>query len=212
MHTRIAALAAAFLLSAAPSAFAQEPASATGTAGTFQVRLRAVTVSPDPAATITVNGAAIGGKTSVTDSVIPEADFSYFLTDHIAVELIAGVTRHTVNNTVAGRVASISLLPPTLTAQYHFDPQGAIRPYVGAGLNYTFFDNPASALAGMHFSHNVGFALQAGVDVPVRDGYFLNLDAKKLFLNTSATAAGGTVRAKASLDPWLVGVGVGLRF
>lgn len=212
MSIRTAILGSALLLAASASAYAQTPEAATGTAGSFQVRLRAVTVAPEPSATITVNGTNIGGTTSVSTSVIPEADFSYFLTDNIAVEVIAGVTRHTVSNSVAGRVSAVSLLPPTITAQYHFSPQGDVRPYVGAGLNYTFFYDANSALAGMKFSHNVGFALQAGVDVPVRDNYFLNLDVKKLFLNTSATAAGGTVRAKASLDPWLIGVGFGVRF
>lgn len=212
MSVRIAALGTALLLAASASAFAQTPEAAAGTAGSFQVRLRAVTVAPDPSAIITVNGGNIGGVTDVSTSVVPEADFSYFLTDNIAVEVIAAVTRHTVSNSVAGRVAAVSLLPPTITTQYHFAPQASVRPYVGAGLNYTFFYDANSALAGMKFSHNVGFALQAGVDVPIRDNYFLNLDVKKLFLNTSATAAGGTVRAKASLDPWLVGVGIGARF
>jgi len=87
-----------------------------------------------------------------------------------------------------------------------------VRPYVGAGVNYTFLYDASSALPNIKFSHNVGWALQAGVDVPLRDGYFLNFDVKKLFLDTSVTAAGGTVRAKADLDPWLLGVGVGLRF
>ena len=211
MHVRIAALASALLLAASP-AFAQEAPGAGGTAGSFQVRLRAVGVVPDPSASITINGANIGGKTSVSDSAVPEADLTYFITDNVAVEVIAAVTRHTVTNSVAGRVAGVSLLPPTVTAQYHFDPQGAIRPYVGAGINYTFFYDANSALAGMKFSHNAGWALQAGVDIPVRDGYFLNFDVKKLFLSTSATAAAGSVRAKANLDPWLIGAGIGLRF
>lgn len=210
MNIRNVLLASAVLVSAASTAaLAQENA---GAAGSFQVRLRAVTVSPDPAATIRIGGAAIGGNTKVTDSIIPEADFSYFVTDNFAVELIAGVTRHTVSNSVAGRVGSVSLLPPTLVAQYHFDPMGSFRPYVGAGLNYTFFYDAASTLPQIKFSHNIGYALQAGVDVPLRDNYFLNFDVKKLFLNTSITAGGGAVRAKASLDPWLLGVGFGMRF
>jgi outer membrane protein len=200
---------AAFLVACGTEA---ATAQSTGLAGTFQARLRAVTVSPDPSATITVSGAAIGGRTRATDSVVPEFDISYFVTDNISVELIAAVTRHTVTNSVAGRVASVSLLPPTVTAQYHFDPEGPIRPYVGAGLNYTFFYDAASTLPQISFSRNVCFALQAGVDIPVSDGYFINLDVKKLFLNTSITASSGAVRAKASLDPWLIGVGVGLRF
>ena len=31
------------------------------------------------------------------------------------------------------------MLPPTLTAQYHFNPHGAVRPYLGAGVNYSIF-------------------------------------------------------------------------
>ncbi|MGV7244750.1 OmpW family outer membrane protein, partial [Caballeronia sp. M23-90] len=29
------------------------------------------------------------------------------------------------------------MLPPTLLLQYYFNAAGKIRPYVGAGLNYT---------------------------------------------------------------------------
>jgi outer membrane protein len=36
-------------------------------------------------------------------------------------------------------LASTWVLPPTLTMQYHLAPEGKIRPYLGAGLNYTIF-------------------------------------------------------------------------
>ncbi len=181
--------------------------------GHFQARLRLVTVNPDPAADIVVSGVHIGGKTKVSTSLIPEADLTYFFNDHIAVEAIAGITKHTVTNSVAGRVSSVWLLPPTVTAQYHFDPAGPVRPYVGAGLNYTFFYSPSSALPNIGFKNSFGWALQAGVDVPIGEGpYFLNLDVKKIFLNTRIKASGGVVSAKASLDPWLLGAGIGIRF
>ena len=181
--------------------------------GSFQVRLRGVGVLPSPSADITISGANIGGKTQVSDSFIPEADLTYFLTSNIAIEAIAAVTKHSVSNSVAGPVANVWLLPPTVTAQYHFDPSGAIRPYVGAGINYTFFYDAHSALPNISFANNLGWALQGGADVPLGDGpYFLNFDAKKLFLGTTIKAAGGAVRASASLDPWLVGAGVGMRF
>lgn len=183
-------------------------------AGHFQLRLRGVAVLPDPSATITISGANIGGTTKVSDSAVPEADLSYFLTDHIAVEAIAAVTKHSVSNSVAGPVGTVWLLPPTVTLQYHLDPNAALfRPYIGAGINYTFFYDAHSALPNIGFKNNLGWALQAGADVPVGNGpYFLNFDVKKLFLNTSIHAAGGAVRASASLDPWLVGMGVGIRF
>ena len=185
----------------------------TGPAGHFQARLRLAGVIPDPSATIAISGANIGGPTKVTDSFIPEADLTYFITDNIGVEAIAAITKHTVSNSVAGRVASVWLLPPTITAQYHFDPAGAFQPYVGAGINYTFFYDAKSTLPNIQFKNSFGWALQAGIDVPVGEGrYFLNFDVKKLFLNTSVRAGGGTVRASASLDPWIIGTGIGIRF
>ncbi|MEI9994271.1 MAG: OmpW family outer membrane protein [Rhizomicrobium sp.] len=213
--SRTLAFAGALLACVAGAAPAlADDAADTGVAGHFQVRLRGLVVAPDASAKVTVAGSPIGGKTDVTDSFIPEVDGTYFLTDHIGLELIAGTTKHAVHHSVAGDVGSVWLLPPTLTVQYHFDPTGAIRPYLGAGVNYTFFyDAHSAAYPPISFSNNFGWALQAGVDVPIGDSpYFFNIDAKKLFLSTTMKAAGGTIRASADLDPWIVGAGVGIRF
>ena len=192
---------------------AQAQEVSNGVAGHFQARLRAAAVVPDPSATITISGANIGGTTSVSDSFIPEADLTYFLTDHIGVEAIAAVTKHTVRNTVAGTVSSVWLLPPTVTVQYHFDPTGPIRPYVGLGVNYTVFYDAHSALPNIGFKNSFGWALQAGADVPVGDGpYFLNVDMKKVFLGTHIRASGGAVQASARLNPLIIGAGLGIRF
>ena len=208
-------IATAALVLAATAAQAQAaPVADDDVAGHFQLRLRGLAVLPDASATIKIGGVDIGGETKVTDSFIPEIDGTYFLTDHIGVELIAATTQHSVHNSVAGNVGSVWLLPPTLTAQYHFDPTSTVwRPYVGAGINYTFFYSPHSPLSDIHYSNNFGWALQAGFDVPVGDGpYFVNFDAKKIFLNTHVKALGGIIQADASLDPWLIGAGVGIRF
>lgn len=207
--------AMAFALAAAAANAQALPQSADdGVAGRFQLRLRGVAVLPDASAEIEVGGVDIGGKTDVSDSFIPEIDGTYFVTDHVGLELIAGTTQHSVHSSVAGNVGSVWLLPPTLTVQYHFDPTSTVwRPYLGAGINYTFFYSPRSALADIHFSDGFGWALQAGADVPVGDGpYFLNFDVKKIFLDTHVKALGGAVQADATLDPWLVGAGVGIRF
>lgn len=203
-------LAAAALMALAGGAYAD---TASTTAGDFQVRLRGAAVIPDSSAKISISGANIGGITKVSDSFIPEADLSYFITDNISVEAIAGITKHTVRNSVAGTVSNVWLLPPTVTLQYQFDPTGPIRPYVGAGVNYTFFYDPKSALPNIGFKNSFGWALQAGADVPVGDGpYFLNADVKKIFLGTHIRAMGGAVQASARLNPWIIGAGVGLRF
>lgn len=200
-----------FFATVAAAAFATPAAAAKGD---WQVRVRALAVMPEVGGTVKILGTALPGKFSGTDSVVPEADFTYFFADHWAAELIAGVTQHSVHQTTAGDIGSVWLLPPTLTVQYHFNPEGSIRPYVGAGINYTFFFSTRSPLAGIHYKNNLGWALQVGVDVPIGDsGYFFNFDVKKLFLATDVKALGGAVRAKGvDLNPWIIGVGAGYRF
>ena len=204
---------AAALAIGAGAAHADDAVPADSVAGHFQVRVRGVTVTPDASANILVSGAPVGGVTTVSNSFIPEADLTYFITKNLSVEVIAGVTKHTVRNSVVGTVSSVWLLPPTITAQYQFDPEGAIRPYVGAGINYTVFYDAKSALPNIGFKNHFGWALQAGADVPVGNGpYFLNVDVKKIFLDTHIHASAGAVQASATLDPWLIGAGIGMRF
>ena len=154
----------------------------------------------------------------MTNTVTPEVDFSYFLTDNIAFELIAATSRHslTAKNTVAGNVpvGSTWVLPPALTAQYHFMPKEKISPYVGAGLNYTFFysTKPAAGLTKLALSNNIGGVLQAGVDIAVGSRTWVNLDVKQIFLHTDAKINGGAIRAKTDLNPTVFGAGIGYRF
>lgn len=183
--------------------------------GDWLIRVRAIGVLPDASGTVTVAGTPLPGELSVTKSIVPEVDVTYFFTDHWGAELIAATTQHSVHQTTAGDIGSVWLLPPTLTLQYHFMPESRfIRPYAGVGINYTFFYSTRSPLADIHYKNNVGWDLQAGADVPLGDsGYFLNVDVKKLFLSTDVKALGGLVRANGvDLDPWIVGVGVGYRF
>ena len=62
-----------------------------------------------------------------------------------------------------------------------------------------------------------GFAVQAGVDIPVNSsGLSLSLDAKRYFLRTSAhwfNAAGTEVLAtRHRIDPWVLSAGLAFRF
>ncbi len=38
-----------------------------------------------------------------------------------------------------GGLGGVGVLPPTPLLQYHFNHAGRVRPYVGAGINYTYF-------------------------------------------------------------------------
>ena len=59
--------------------------------------------------------------------------------------------------------------------------------------------------------HAWGFALQAGVDVELGKGWYLNADVKKVWLDTNADWGNG-VTAKVNVDPLIVSAGLGYRF
>jgi outer membrane protein len=198
-------------VAAALLAIATVPASAAPyEAGTILLRLRAVEIVPDVSSTV-----SIGGKVSITDTTIPEADITYFFSEHWAVEAIAGTDKHAIYYNGSTKLANVWLLPPTVTVQYHFDQIGPFLPYIGAGPNVTiFYDRSNGPLGKLRTTDNWGFALQAGVDIPLtEDGrYFFNLDVKRLFLSTSASFSASPVTAKVNINPWLIGTGVGIRF
>lgn len=196
-------------LAAAPQAQAQEGFSGKS-AGDIMVRARLIGVIPDEDATT-----SIGGNVGVDNDWVPEVDFTYFVTDNVALELIAATTRHDVSSTVAGSLGKVSLLPPTLTLQYHFLPKERVSPYLGAGVNYTIFyneDAPGGAITSIDYDDSFGWALQAGVDVALSGNWYANLDVKKIFLSTDVSINGGAVTADVDLDPWVVGFGVGYKF
>jgi outer membrane protein len=179
--------------------------------GSILVRARALGVIPQADATV----APLGGNIDVSTEYTPELDASYFVTSNIALEVIAASPQHMATSTALGAdVVEARLLPPTLTVQYHFLPQGGISPYMGVGINYTwFYDvNPKGGLQSASLDNNFGTVLQAGVDVAVSDRWFLNVDVKQVFLNTTARLNGGAVTADLDLDPTLVGAGFGYRF
>ncbi len=185
-------------------------------AGTFMVRVRAIGVLPED---LNSSVSAIGGSVSASNTPAPEVDFSYFFTDNIAAELIAATTRHTVTatNTTLGNVTvgKVWVLPPTLTVQYHFFPHSAFSPYIGAGINATFFYSATAAggpVTSVGYSNNVGAAVQAGFDYNITGHWFANFDVKQIFVRTTARIDGGAIVAKTGLDPTVVGAGIGYRF
>ena len=65
--------------------------------GTLMLNTRITSVAPDQKDPIvTAAGAATGLNAEVGDDVMPTIGLSYFLTDNVAVEVIAGTTKHDV--------------------------------------------------------------------------------------------------------------------
>ena len=196
-------------------------------AGDVLVRLRGIMVAPNEDSG-SVLPAFPGEEVSVDNSVMPEVDITYMASDHIGFELIAATTKHTASGVTGttggiGKLASTWVLPPTLTVQYHPIAEGPVRPYIGAGVNYTLFysEDASDALetavgpTNVNLDDSFGWALQAGLDIDLSDRVFLNLDVKDIDIDTTATlrtTAAGTQAVDVSLDPFVFGVGVGTKF
>lgn len=205
------------------AALALAPMLGTATAhaqtGPWLVRVRALHIDPanksSPVPSLAVPADAI----HVKDKWVPELDISYFFTKQIAAELVLAFTkldaRVTSSAVGAFDAGSFKALPPTLTVQWHFLPDGQFRPYVGAGINYT---NLSSVKLGNATTgpltldrNSFGPALQAGLDIGLGGPWSLNIDVKKAWIRTDLKS-GGSKLSTLKVDPVLVGLGVGYRF
>lgn len=229
------------LLLALAAAFV--PTLAQAEAGDWVVRLRATNVNPSESSNLGEKTAeAYGAPTAnllygstsanleVDSNTIPELDISYYFTKNIAAELILALgTKHDVNTSSAGpalfskKLGEVNLLPPTLTLQWHFNPDQTFDPYVGAGLSYIrAMENGLTAHTALGDQpiridrNNWGTALQAGIDINLQDRWLLNFDVKKIFFDTdvklNVNGTGWNKIDKLDIDPWVVSVGFGKKF
>jgi len=186
--------------------------------GDILARFRVINVDPDTK----VDQALSTLHVDANSQTVPELDFTYMITNNIGAELILGTSRHKVTSSL-GDLGKVSALPPTLTLQYHFNPEGKIRPYVGAGVNYTrFYDVDLNQVTPLSVDKNSwGWALQVGTDVAINKDWFVNFDVKKLQMKTDVTSvnavpalgvAAGQNLGTLKLDPWVFGVGIGTKF
>lgn len=219
----------ALLLSSAITSFAQDK-------NEWDVRVRAICVLPQESATISV----IGGGVNISNTYVPEVDFTYFFARNFSAELILATTKHNVstassNLTPIGSSAAANvnlghvwLLPPTLTLQYHLPTGTLFKPYIGAGANYTIFysADQGSVVQDIDYKNKFAFAAQLGADFDISKKMFLNIDVKKLFLSTDAsvnaanlTPSGSpslapvlsNINADVKINPWVIGIGIGYR-
>ena len=224
MTKRIAAaLAAASTLALSAPAYAGNPE------GKLQIKAFATGVLPSGEITdVRTNlvGAPATSDSEASNSVVPTLAVEYFFSPNFSVETICCVTPHDVTGkgglAGAALVDDAIILPATVTLKYHFD-LGAVKPYVGAGPAHFFIfsegvgaDAAALGATRVDLSDKFGLALQAGVDIPLNDkGMGFSLDAKRYFINTTASFyAGNTLalRSEHKLDPWVVSGGISYRF
>jgi outer membrane protein len=170
------------------------------------IRARVINVAPDVSSSL--------AGLDANDQTTAELDFTYFLNKNVGVELILATTRHevTLNGASLGKV---SVLPPTLTLQYHFNPDSTFKPYVGAGVNYTrFYSVSLDKVLPLDVDRNSwGGALQAGIDIALDKKSYLNFDVKKIYIKTDVrNSATGAHVSDLKIDPVVWGIGYGRRF
>lgn len=195
-------------------------AQAGGVDNPWEVRLRAVYLYPEN----TSDGIGALGVPNdaihVSNRWLPDLDIEYHFAKQWSSELVLTVPQVQevyVTQSVLGPayLGNFRHLPPVLTVKYNFDPDADFRPYIGAGINYTFIYDanlsvptvgPLTLARG-----SFGPAGQFGFDYRVADKWFLNFDVKWVKIG-SDVKYNGTPVTNVNINPWLVGFGVGYRF
>ena len=175
----------------------------------WMVRVRATNLNWDNGQTSTVQALDVNAK----DKTIPELDITYFFTKNIAAELVLTYPQRVDVRTNSSSLGTVTALPPTLLAQYHFTQFGPLKPYVGAGVNYTRFGSRELSTAGTYSveKSSIGYAAQIGADYMLTKNLGINLDVKYIQIKTDVLSAGvsaGTL----DLSPIATSVGVTYKF
>lgn len=201
-------------------------------AGDIIVRAGAITVDPqESSSAVKLNGSPVAGTQATLDSDTQLGlNFAYMVTDKIGIELLAATPfSHTVGAKGLGgfginKLGDIKHLPPTLSVVYYpLDKQSAVQPYVGLGVNYTWFfddklsseaENSPLALRGLDMKDSWGLAAQVGADFMLTDNIMLNAQLRYIDIETKGTTYSGTakVTVDVDVDPLVYMVGLGYKF
>lgn len=166
-----------------------------------------------------------GSKFSVDSNVQLGLTIGYMFTDNISFEVLAATPfshKISTNHGGLGEVAETKHLPPTFMIQYYFgEAESDLRPYVGAGINYTvFFDEELNSkatnagLSNLSLDDSWGLAANVGVDYMLNDDWFLNASVWYADIDTTAkyTAGGNEYTTDVTIDQWVFMIGGGYKF
>jgi outer membrane protein len=228
MRTSLFTASLLALAIAAPLAHAHQ-------AGDIIVRAGAITVDPQESSSdiwVGALGTDVAGTKATLDSDTQLGlNFAYMLTNNIGIELLAATPfSHNVGVKgmpggfagLNGKLGELKHLPPTLSVLYYpLDASSAFQPYVGAGINYTwFFDTKLSSEAegkgfsGLDMKDSWGLAAQVGMDYMLTDNIMLNAQVRYIDIETTGTThiLGNKVKVDVDVDPFVYMVGLGYKF
>ncbi|MEI2795345.1 OmpW family outer membrane protein [Pseudoxanthomonas sp. F11] len=153
----------------------------------------------------------------VDGDVAPVISASWYATPNIAVELWGAADKfnHRVRADGAGKIGTVDQQPIALSGQYHFGTADQVmRPFVGLGYYESNFSNETIGGDGAHVGLETakGAIATAGVDFNINQTWFARADARYMKGDAGVRVAGQGTGEELTIDPWVVGVGIGARF
>ena len=153
----------------------------------------------------------------IDGDVAPVISASWYATPNIAVELWGAADKfnHRVRADGAGKIGTVEQQPIALSGQYHFGtPDQVMRPFLGLGYYESNFSNESIGGDGAHVGLETakGAIATAGVDFNINQTWFARADARYMKGDAGVRVAGQGTGEELTIDPWVVGVGIGARF
>ncbi|MES2262634.1 MAG: OmpW family outer membrane protein [Pseudomonadota bacterium] len=216
-------------LTAGPDALAQTQAHSLDYASPWSLRAGPAGVFFNSRTEAQLGGQdAPGAELGVQDNATVAMEVGYAVTPDWTARFVFGippVSALTAQGTLkqympplTGKLGSVRYAPAVLSLTHGLGQWGPLRPYLGAGINYTWVvaDNDGD-VANLKVRSAWGRVLELGVDWPIDRSWSAFADVRKLFVSTSATgtvpALGGPpARVELRLDPVVLHIGVGYRF
>lgn len=157
------------------------------------------------------NGTVAGGATTIDGNARPTITFEYFIRDNIGLEVLAALPfKHDIK--IGGaKVGTTKHLPPTVSVNYHFPTGGALKPFVGVGVNYTTFFEDRSPLGDLKIDNSWGLAAHAGIDYALSDKGALRMDLRYIDIDSDVKLNGVKV-GRVEVDPLVAGVAYVMKF
>ncbi len=215
-------LAVAGMMAVAQGAMAQS-------AGQYTLKLGVNKITPKVDSGDVSAPALPGSKADISADTRPILVGTYSFTDNFSIEVDAGVPyKHKITGAGSikgiGQIATIEALPATSFLQYRFfSPQSMVRPYVGLGATYAYFQketgsgqltaitNIGSQPVTLKVKNKLVPTLQLGATANINERWFADLTVTKTKLKTRTTFSTGQT-LDMTLDPQAVAFGIGYKF
>ena len=169
---------------------------------------------------ITGLGVPAGADATIGSATTLLLTYERELAPNLGLEFVLGVPpkiKAKGSGTVAflGEVLSAKHVAPTVLLNYHFGDAGsALRPYLGAGINYTRFTGASTPYGWqVSLSDSWGLAVQAGLDYALSRQWGLFASVAAVQVKSDLVAVGAAVlRTTIDFRPTTLSAGVSYKF